>query len=54
VRKKQKSISLNTAEAEYIASCDASTKAVWLRKLFFGLFDQVMDSNVIYCDNQSV
>jgi hypothetical protein len=26
---------------------------VWLRKLVFGLFDQVMDSIVIYCDNQS-
>jgi hypothetical protein len=26
---------------------------VWLCKLVSGLFDQVLDSTVIYCDNQS-
>jgi hypothetical protein len=26
---------------------------VWLRKLISGLFDQLLDSIVIYCDNQS-
>jgi hypothetical protein len=26
---------------------------VWLRKLVFVLFDQVLDSTVIYCDNHS-
>jgi hypothetical protein len=41
----------STTEAEYIAACDACTKAVWLRKLVYGLFDQVLDSTVIYCDN---
>jgi hypothetical protein len=51
--RKQKSVALNTAEAEYIAACDACTKAVWLRKLVSGLSDQVLDSTVIYCDNQS-
>jgi hypothetical protein len=51
--RKQKSVALNTAEAEYIAACDACTKAVWLRKLISGLFDQVLDSTMIYCDNQS-
>jgi hypothetical protein len=25
---------------------------VWLRKLVYGLFDQVLDSTVIYGDNQ--
>jgi hypothetical protein len=47
----QRSVALNTAEAEYIVACDACTKAVWLRKLISGLFDQVLDSTVIYCDN---
>jgi uncharacterized lipoprotein YehR (DUF1307 family) len=28
-------------------------KAVWLCKLVSGLFDQVLESTVIYCDNQS-
>jgi hypothetical protein len=30
ISRKQKSVALNTAEAEYIAACDACTKAVWL------------------------
>jgi hypothetical protein len=51
--RKQKSVALNIAEAEYIVSCDACTKAVWLYKLISGLFDQVLVSFVIYCDNQS-
>jgi hypothetical protein len=51
--RKQKFVALNTAEAEYIAACDACTEAVWLRKLVSGLFDQVLDLTVIYCDNQS-
>jgi hypothetical protein len=36
---KQKSITLNTAEAKYIAACEACTEAIWLRKLIFDLFD---------------
>jgi hypothetical protein len=28
-------------------------KEVWLHKMVFGLFDQVLDLTVIYCDNQS-
>jgi hypothetical protein len=51
--RKQKFVALSTAEAEYIAACDACTKAVWLRKMVFGLFDQVLDSTMIYSDNQS-
>ena len=51
--KKQKSVALSTAEAEYITACDACTEAVWLPKLVSGLFDQMLDLTVIYCDNQS-
>jgi hypothetical protein len=51
--RKQKSVALNIAEVEYIAACDSCTKAMWLHKLVFGLFDQVLDSTVIYCNNQS-
>jgi hypothetical protein len=50
--RKQKSVALNIAEAEYIAASDACTKAVWLIKLVSGPFDQVLDSTVIYCDSQ--
>jgi hypothetical protein len=51
--RKHKSVALSTIEAEYIAACDACTEAMCLCKLVFGLFDQVLDSIVIYCDNQS-
>jgi hypothetical protein len=37
--KKQKSVALNTAEVEYIATCEACTEAIWLRKLISDLFD---------------
>jgi hypothetical protein len=51
--RKQKSITLNTMEEQYIVACDACTEVVCLRKLVSGLFDKVLDSTVIYCDNQS-
>jgi hypothetical protein len=51
--RKQKSVALNTAEAKYIAACEACTEAIWLRKLISRLFDQVPDSTIIQCDNQS-
>jgi hypothetical protein len=51
--RKHKSVTLNIAEAEYIAACDACTEAIWLRTLISGLFDQVLNTIVIYCDNLS-
>jgi hypothetical protein len=51
--RKQNFVSLSAIEVEYIAACDACTKAVWLCKLVSELFDHVLDSTVIYCDNQS-
>jgi hypothetical protein len=51
--RKQKSIPLSTVEAEYMAACEACTKAIWLRKLISDLFDQIPESTIIYCDNQS-
>jgi hypothetical protein len=52
-RRKQNYVALGTTKAEYIAACEACTEVVWLRKLIYGLFDQVPDSTIIYCDNQS-
>jgi hypothetical protein len=52
-QRKQKSITLITAEAEYIAACEACTEAIWLRKLTSDLFDQIPESTIIHCDNQS-
>ena len=50
--KKQSKFSLNTAEAEYIATCSACCEAIWLRKLMSRLFDMELDTIVILCDNQ--
>ena len=49
--KKQKSVALSTAEAEYIAVSMACCEAIWLRKLFSELFGHVLDTTVILCDN---
>jgi hypothetical protein len=51
--RKHKFVALNTAEVEYIAACDACIEEVWLCNLVSGLFDHVLDSTVIYCDDQS-
>jgi hypothetical protein len=51
--RKQSSIALSTAEAEYIDACSASCEAIWLRKLLTGLFDLEMRATAILCDNQS-
>jgi hypothetical protein len=51
--RKQSSIALSTAEAEYIVACSASYEAIWLRKLLIGLFDLEMRATLILCDNQS-
>ena len=49
--RKQSSVALSTAEAEYMAACLASGEAVWLRKMISRLFDQEMDATCIWCDN---
>jgi hypothetical protein len=51
--RKQRSVALSTAEAEYMAASQATCEALWLRKLLVDLFDQELRPTVIYCDNQS-
>eukprot|EP00253_Pinus_taeda_P014565 PITA_14565 len=51
--RKQKLVALSITEAEYIVASMASYEAVWLKKIFSDLFGHVMDTTVIYCDNQS-
>jgi hypothetical protein len=51
--RKQTSVALSTAEAEYIAASVANREAVWLWKLLAGLFDLELEPTLIHCDNQS-
>jgi hypothetical protein len=50
--RKQSSISLSTAEAEYIIARFSSCEVIWLRKLMTDLFDLEMRATLILCDNQ--
>jgi len=38
--KKQRSIVLSLAEAEYMAASQATCEAIWMRKILVGLFGQ--------------
>ena len=51
--KKQKSIALSSAEAEYIAATDAACEAVWLRRVLLDLQQPQVQPTIIYCDNMS-
>ena len=46
-------MALSSAEAEYMATSQASCEAIWLRKLLVGLFGRELRPTMIYCDNQS-
>ena len=49
--RKQSSVALSTAKAEYIALSVAVREVVWLRKLLTDLFAHEMDYTIIHCDN---
>ncbi|KAK5776596.1 hypothetical protein PVK06_044556 [Gossypium arboreum] len=51
--KKQQTVALSTAEAEYIAAAAAVNQAIWLRKLLCDLNEEQIESNEIRIDNQS-
>ena len=50
--KKQNSVSLSTAEAEYIAAGSCCSQLLWMKKLLgdYGISQETM---VVYCDNSS-
>ena len=49
--KKQKSVALSSAKAEYMAASMASCEGMWLRKLLSGLFECELKATVVHCDN---
>jgi hypothetical protein len=51
--RKQRSVALSSAEAEYMAASQATCEAIWMRKILVGLFGSHLDPTMIYCDNQS-
>ena len=51
--KKQRTVALSSAEAEYIAATDAACEAVWLRRIFVDLKQEQKKPTIIYCDNMS-
>eukprot|EP00253_Pinus_taeda_P033928 PITA_33928 len=51
--KRQRSISLSSAKAEYITTNEACSEVVWLQNLFARLFGQELEPTMIHCDNQS-
>eukprot|EP00253_Pinus_taeda_P026533 PITA_26533 len=51
--RKQRSVALSSAEAEYMAASQVACEAIWMQKILVGLFGQMMDPTVTYCDNQS-
>lgn len=53
INRKQQSIALISAEAQYMAASLASCESIWLCKILFGLFGQALRPSVIYYDNQS-
>ncbi|KAG6487976.1 hypothetical protein ZIOFF_056734 [Zingiber officinale] len=53
VSKKQKTVSLSSAEAEYIAVTDAACEAVWLRRILSDVEQKQEAPTTIFCDNNS-
>ena len=51
--RKQKSVALSSAEAEYMADSQSSCEAICLCKMMVFLFGQEMSPTIIHCDNQS-
>jgi hypothetical protein len=51
--RKQEIVTLSTAEAEYVAATHAAKEAAWLRRLKGELLTSIVNSTIIYCDNQA-
>jgi hypothetical protein len=51
--RKQISVALSSAEAEYMVASQVACEAIWMRKILVSLFGSHLDPTMIYCDNQS-
>ena len=50
--KKQNSVSLSTAEAEYIAAGSCCSQLLWMKNDLTN-YEKFQDTMVVYCDNSS-
>lgn len=50
---RQRSVSLSTTEAEYIAACESVKEALWLKQLMNDNGYEWLDPQIINIDNQS-
>ncbi|KAL8095832.1 hypothetical protein AgCh_036989 [Apium graveolens] len=51
--RKQKTVALSSAEAEYVAATSAACEAIWLKRILADMQLQEDESTVLYCDNIS-
>ena len=51
--RKQKTVALSSAEAEYISATDCACEAIWLRRILKDLQMEQKEPTKIYCDNMS-
>eukprot|EP00253_Pinus_taeda_P019705 PITA_19705 len=51
--RKKETVAISSVEAEYVAACEVSREAVWLRKLLSDLFSGPLAPTTIHCDNTS-
>src|ERR1044072_1270682 len=51
--KKQATVAQSTAEAEYVAAAEATSQAIWLRRILEDMGEKQDGSTTINCDNKS-
>ena len=51
--RKKNLVALSTTEAKYIVSSVARCEEIWLIKLFGELFEQVLDTTMLYYNNKN-
>ncbi|KAL6129747.1 hypothetical protein ACLB2K_073096 [Fragaria x ananassa] len=49
----QHSVALSTAEAEYVSAAEATSQAIWLRRILEDFGELQPDATPLLCDNQS-
>ena len=51
--KKQATVAQSTAEAEYVAAAEATSQAIWLRRILEDMNEKQDGPTTIHCDNKS-